>query len=155
MKHITAGQSTITSFPIAIVVSEFNRDITRALQEGALGRLRTLGFKEEDITVIEVPGAVEIPVTAMHLAKKGNYSIIIALGAVIQGETDHYQLVCEQVSQGCQQVALTYGVPVIYEVLALKNEAQAWDRAGGKHGNKGVEAANCALAMYEILKQLD
>ena len=155
MKHIKAdlGESQHT-FPIALIVSQFNHDITHELQNGAVQRLKEAGFSEEQMTLIEVPGAIEIPLIAKKLAKKNYYGALIALGAVIRGETTHYDYVCAQVSEGCQHVALSYDIPVVFGVLTTENEAQAWDRLGGKQGHKGVDAAECALSMYAILKQL-
>ena len=151
------GSSTelkVPSFPIAIVVSLFNQEITRALKEGAIARLIERGFSEKDILLVEVPGAIEIPVTAAHLAKNQQASVILALGSVIYGETDHYDCVFEQINYGCQRVALDYQIPVIFEVLMTKNEAQAFDRLGGSHGHKGISAADCAIDMYHVLQQL-
>ena len=141
-------------FPIAIIVSQFNHEITHELQKGTLKRLMEYGFTDEFLTVIEVPGAVEIPLIAQRLAKKNHYGAIIALGAVIRGETTHYDYVCQQVSDGCQRVTLEYDVPVVFGVLTTENEAQAWDRVGGHFGHKGVDAADCALSMFAILQQL-
>lgn len=156
MKHIKAEISSIPhSFPIGIVVSQFNEDITQALLKGALDQLHHYRFNEEDITVVEVPGAVEIPLIAKKLAKSRQYKAIIALGAVIRGETTHYDYVCQQVSDGCRQIALEYDIPVIFGVLTTENEAQAWDRIGGPHGHKGMESVDCALSMASILQQLD
>jgi 6,7-dimethyl-8-ribityllumazine synthase len=138
---------------IAIVVSEFNAEITDKLLEGCLAHLKECGVAEDQIVVVKVPGAIEIPLTAKWLIKN-NFQVIIGLGAVIQGETDHYQYVCEQVSQGCQQVMLEYDVPVIFGVLTTKNSKQALDRVGGKHGHKGVDAADAALKMLKIKHQL-
>ena len=155
MKHIKACPGDDQEpFPIAIIVSQFNQDITHELQQGAITRLIACGFSAQDIMVVEVPGAVEIPLIAKQLAKKNHYGAIIALGAVIRGETSHYDYVCQQVSEGCQRVALEFDVPVVFGVLTTENEAQAWDRLGGHHGHKGVDAADCALAMVAILKQL-
>ena len=155
MKELSVGGfDKIQPFPIAIIVSKFNHDITFELQQGAVGRLNAQGFASKDITVVEVPGAVEIPLIAKCLAKKNKYGAIIALGAVIRGETSHYDYVCQQVSDGCQRVSLEFDVPVIFGVLTTENEQQAWDRLGGNHGHKGVDAADCALSMYAILKQL-
>lgn len=155
MKQITAATMVPrTSFPIAIVVSLFNREITQLLQTGAINRLLEQGILLSDIMVVEVPGAVEIPLVAQKLAKSKNYAAIIALGAVIRGETSHYDYVCQQVSHGCQQVALTYEIPVIFGVLTTDNEEQALARVGGQHGHKGHDAADCALAMHAILQQL-
>lgn len=155
MKEIKAGVNQLnTSFPIALVVSSFNEPITNALKSGALERLIELGFKSEDITVVYVPGAVEIPYAAQLLAKQHQVQAIIALGAVIRGDTSHYDYVCEQVSQGCQRVMLDYDVPVIFGLLTTENERQAEERVGGIHGHKGRDAADCAVMMYSIKMQL-
>lgn len=153
MLHIKAKLDNKSSFPIAIIVSQFNHEITGELLTGAMQRLTSIGFNTQDITLVEVPGAVEIPLIAKRLAKKNKYAVIIALGAVIRGETTHYDYVCQQVSEGCQRVTLEYETPVIFGVLTTENEAQAWDRLGGKHGHKGVDAVDCALAMHSILQQ--
>jgi len=153
MLHIKANQDNKSSFPIAIIVSQFNHEITQELLAGAMQRLTSTGFNTQDITLVEVPGAVEIPLIAKRLAKKNKYAVIIALGAVIRGETTHYDYVCQQVSDGCQRVTLKYETPVIFGVLTTENEEQAWDRLGGKHGHKGIDAVDCALAMHSILQQ--
>jgi 6,7-dimethyl-8-ribityllumazine synthase len=141
-------------FMLGIVVSQWNIRVTQELLKGALKRLMDCGFAIDDITVVEVPGAVEIPIVIKKLAKSNKYQALIALGAVIRGETSHYDYVCEQVSQGCQRVSLDYDLPVIFGVLTTENEAQAWDRLGGNHGHKGIEAAECALAMQSVLQQI-
>lgn len=156
MKHIKGETTSIqSSFPIAIVVSQFNQEITQALLKGALDRLNYYGFDSEDITVVEVPGAIEIPLIAQKLADKNQHAAIIALGAVIRGETTHYDYVCQQVSHGCQQVALDCEIPVVFGVLTTENDAQAWDRLGGIHGHKGMDSVDSALSMVSILQQLD
>lgn len=113
-----------------------------------------LGFKSDDITLVEVPGAVEIPFVAQLLAKKQKVEVIVALGAVIRGETSHYDYVCDQVSQGCQRVMLDYNIPVVFGVLTTENDEQALDRAGGAHGHKGRDAIDCAVSMRSIKQQL-
>lgn len=153
IKHDTVDTSV--SFPIAIVVSQFNHDITQALLQGALERLSYLGFDSEDITVVEVPGAVEIPLIVQKLADKNRYNAIIALGAVIRGETTHYDYVCQQVSDGCRHIALDCEIPVIFGVLTTENDEQAWDRLGGAHGHKGADSVDSAVAMVSILEQLE
>ena len=153
MLHIKADPGNASSFPIAIIVSQFNHEITQALVAGAMQRLTTIGFNPQDITLVEVPGAIEIPLIAKRLAKKNKYAVIIAFGAVVLGETTHYDYVCQQVSDGCQRVTLEFETPVIFGVLTTENEEQAWDRLGGKHGHKGVDAVDCALAMHSILQQ--
>ena len=155
MKVIKAHCNELKSpFPIAVVVSTFNEAITHALKTGALERLAELGFKPTDITLIEVPGAVEIPFVAQLLAKNKQVDAVIALGAVIRGETSHYDYVCEQVSQGCQRVMLDHDIPVVFGVLTTENDEQAWARLGGNHGHKGRDAADCAVEMYLISQQL-
>ena len=155
MKYIKGNpRDTYPSFPIALLVSRFNDSITTELLQGALKALNAKGFKEQDITIIEVPGAVEIPLIAKKIAQLKKHEIIIALGAVIRGETSHYDYVCQQVSDGCQQVSLAYEVPVVFGVLTTENEAQAWDRLGGVHGHKGVDAVECALHMHDIIKKI-
>lgn len=141
-------------FPIAIVVSLFNRPITQALEDGAVEALYEAGLTQECITVIEVPGAVEIPLVAQALARTKQYQAIIALGAVIRGETSHYDYVCEQVSQGCQAVMLNYELPVIFGILTTEDEAQAWDRLGGEHGHKGRESAASACHMVQVMQSI-
>ena len=138
----------------AIVVSRFNETVTDKLAEGALNRLLARGVRRDNITLIQVPGAVEIPLVAKLLAESDDYSAIIALGAVIRGETSHYDYVCEQVSQGCQRVMLDFNIPVIFGVLTTENEEQALDRVGGNHGHKGVDAADVALEMAATVSQL-
>lgn len=155
MRHIKVEPlKNQTSFPIALVVSQFNQEVTTELQQGALRRLIECGFDLNDITLVEVPGAVEIPLVARNLAMKNIFRAIIALGAVIRGETTHYDYVCQQVSAGCQRVALEVGVPVIFGVLTTETEAQAWDRLGGSHGHKGVDAVDCAISLCGVLTEL-
>ena len=155
MKYIKGEVGGGVSFPLAIVVSQFNSEITNALLQGALSRLSSVGFNEANITIVEVPGAIEIPLIVQTLADKHFFGAIIALGAVIRGETTHYDYVCQQVSDGCRQAALGCKVPVIFGVLTTENEAQALDRLGGLHGHKGVESVDCALSMYSIMRQLE
>ncbi|HHT9951888.1 TPA: 6,7-dimethyl-8-ribityllumazine synthase [Legionella pneumophila] len=154
MREIKTIVSDGVTFPIALVVSTFNELITSALKKGALDRLAELGFKSEDITLVEVPGAVEIPFVAQLLAKKQKVEVIVALGAVIRGETSHYDYVCDQVSQGCQRVMLDYNIPVIFGVLTTENDEQALARVGGTHGHKGRDAIDCAVSMRSIKQQL-
>lgn len=136
-----------------IVMSLFNYEITGKLLHGALSRLKEVNVQDTNIEIIEVPGAIEIPLTAKLLAKSQNYDAVICLGAVIQGETNHFEYVCQQVSMGCQQVMLEYEVPVIFGVLTTKNMRQAHERAGGREGNKGIEAVDAAIRMVEIIRQ--
>lgn len=142
------------TFPIAIIVSRFNEEITAPLLHGALERLKELDFAPASVRVVHVPGAVEIPIAAQRIAHQGNVGAIIALGAVIRGETTHYDYVCEMVSQGCQQIALQNDLPVIFGVLTTENEAQARDRIGGAHGHKGRDAVDAAVEMVAVLGEI-
>ena len=136
---------------IAIIVSEFNHEVTGKLLAGAHTRLLELGINENDITIAQVPGAVEIPLIAQLIAKNGDHKAIIGLGCVIRGETSHYDYVCELVSQGCLRVMLDFEIPVIFGVLTTENEEQAHARAGGSEGNKGADAADAALSMLKLI----
>lgn len=137
---------------IAICVSRFNSSITEKLLHGAVERLRELAVADQDVKICWVPGAVELPIAAQHYAKSGNYAAVICLGAVIRGETGHYEYVCQQASFGCQRVALDYHLPVVFGVLTTENCQQALDRVGGAHGHKGREAADTAMTMISLLK---
>jgi 6,7-dimethyl-8-ribityllumazine synthase len=139
---------------IALVVSQFNSDITEKLLHGTLERLQERGVLKTNLTIIHVPGAVEIPLAAQLLAKTQKYAAVICLGAVIRGETNHYDYVCEQISQGCQRVMLDLSIPVIFGVLTTDTEEQAKSRVGGSHGHKGKESADAALTMLTIVEKL-
>ena len=139
---------------VAIVVSQFNQFITGRLFEGCVKRLKEYHIDDQNITVIEVPGAIEIPLACQQIITCHKPDVVIALGCVIRGDTSHYDYVCEQVSQGCQQLAMSHSTPVIFGVLTTENEAQALARVGGKHGHKGFEAAEAALMMVDILAQI-
>lgn len=134
---------------IAIITSEFNRKITEKLHSGAIERLKELNCS--DIAEYWVPGAVEIPLMAKLCAKSKKFGAIICLGAVVRGETTHYDYVCQQVSQGCQQVMMEFELPVIFGILTTENEAQAFDRVGGIHGHKGHDAAEAAVRMMGLM----
>lgn len=140
---------------IAIVVSQFNPSITEKLLEGAQSRLKEAGFTDSQIKIFKVPGAVEIPLTAKLLAKSQKYQAVICLGAVIRGDTDHYDYVCQQVSYGCQQVMMQYDIPIIFGILTTENEEQAEARVGGKEGHKGIDAADAAIQMMNVIYSLE
>ena len=140
---------------IAIVISRFNEQITKKLLDGALSRLMEFGIPSQTVKTCWVPGAVEIPLIAKRLAKTENYEAIICLGTVIQGQTNHYDYVCEQVSLGCQQVALEYEIPIIFGILTTQNKEQAFARAGGDHGNKGAQMADAAMEMIQLIKTIE
>jgi 6,7-dimethyl-8-ribityllumazine synthase len=142
------------TFNVAIVVSRYNGEITQKLLDGVQERLQELGFTKERLTIIWVPGAVEIPLAAQRLARTGKYEAIICLGAVIFGETRHFDYVCEQVSQGCQHVALSHDIPVIFGVLTTDNIQQAHDRVGGEKGHVGRQSADAAFELVSVLRQI-
>ena len=148
------GNLVASNLSIAIVVSRFNEMITTPLLNGALDALRRHGVTENNVTVVKVPGAFEIPLAAKTLAHSGRYQAIIALGAVIRGATAHFDFVAGEVSKGVAQVALESGVPVSFGVLTTDTLEQAQERAGGKSGNKGFEAATTAIEMAHLLSQI-
>ena len=140
---------------VAIVVARFNSFINENLVDGALDVLKRQGLvPDEQITLVRVPGAVEIPLAVKKLAKSGNVDAIIALGCVIRGDTYHFELVANENSKGMAQVMLEYEIPVAFGVLTTDNVEQAIQRAGTKAGNKGAEAALSALDMINVLKNL-
>lgn len=147
-------QNTEITFPIALVVSRFNSDVTERLLAGTRIRLAERGFDESQVTVVHVPGAVEIPLAAQKLAQSGRFEAVITLGAVIRGETDHYDYVCTMVSQGCLQVSLQFGLPILFGVLTTDNDEQALDRVGGRHGHKGRDCVDAACEMVALARKL-
>ncbi len=134
-------------YRFGIVVSEWNSDITENLLRGALDTLLAHGAARENITTLHVPGSFELIYGCKHLIKKSKPDAIIAIGNVIQGETRHFDFVCEAVSQGIKDINLKFDVPTIFCVLTDNNKQQSIDRSGGKHGNKGVESAIAAIKM--------
>lgn len=139
---------------IGIVVARFNSLITNSLLEGAKNTLEQYNVKKENIDVISVPGAFEIPLTAKMMAKQNRYDAIITLGAVIRGDTPHFDYVCNGVASGVTQVGLETEIPVIFGVITTDNTDQALERAGIKSGNKGAEAAIAAIEMANVIKGL-
>jgi len=137
-----------------VVVSRYNETVTRRLLEGAVETFGHHGLPEDQITVVWVPGAFEIPVVADRLAKSGKYVAVVCLGAVIQGETDHHEYINQQVAAGIMQAGRESGLPVLFGVLTCPCMQAALDRAGGSVGNKGSEAALTAIEMVDILRQL-
>lgn len=146
---------TLEDFPnlkknkIGIVVSEWNKDITSNLLAGAQEKLIEFGIKNENIKISWVPGSFELVYGCKELSKQ-NLDAIIAIGCVIKGETDHYDFICNTVSNGIMQLNISYSIPVIFCVLTDHNKNQSLDRSGGKLGNKGAEAAIAALKMISF-----
>jgi 6,7-dimethyl-8-ribityllumazine synthase len=139
---------------LAIVVARFNELVTGKLVEGALECLRAHGVDEDDLLVAWVPGAFELPLVSRRLAASGGFDAVICLGAVVRGETPHFDHVAGQAALGIRTAAEDTGVPVIFGVLTTDTLEQAIDRAGGKHGNKGWDAAMAALETASVLDQL-
>src|SRR5262245_3440322 len=138
----------------AIVAARFNSAIVDALLAGALDGLRRHGVPDDRVEVVRVPGSFEIPLVAQKLGESGKYAAVICLGAVIKGDTDHYDHVAGATTSGIAQAALATGVPVIFGVLTCDTLEQAMNRAGGKAGNKGFEAAVTAVEMVNLMRKV-
>jgi 6,7-dimethyl-8-ribityllumazine synthase len=138
----------------AIVAARFNGAVVEKLVAGALEAFKQHGISDQAIDLVWVPGSFEIPLVAERLAASRKYVAVVCLGAVIRGETDHYEYVADAAAKGIAGAGLITGVPVIFGVLTCATEEQALDRAGGKEGNKGVDAALAAIEMVNLLKQL-
>jgi 6,7-dimethyl-8-ribityllumazine synthase len=154
MANIIEGMLTVNNEKFCIVIARFNEFIGSKLLSGAIDELMRHGVKQENIDVIWVPGAFEIPLVSKKAAKTGKYSAIITLGAVIKGSTSHYDYVCAEVSKGVASVGLESGIPVIFGVLTCDNIEQAIERAGTKAGNKGSDAAKSAIEMSNLLSKI-
>ena len=139
---------------VGVVVSRFNHMVTSRLLEGAWEGLRRHGVQEQDTTIAWVPGSFEIPLTALAMAESGRFHALVCLGAVIRGETDHYEHISREAARGIAKVSLETGVPTIFGVLTTDTVELAMDRAGGKQGNKGFEAAVAAIEMANLLRQI-
>jgi len=151
---VIQGELQAKGLKFAIIVSRFNDFITGKLLEGAVDALLRHGAKEEDIDVIKVPGAFEIPLTAKKIAAKGSYDALICLGTVIRGATPHFDYVASEVSKGVATASMETGVPIAFGVLTTDTIEQAVERAGTKSGNKGFDAAVTAMEMAQIFKKL-
>ena len=138
----------------AVAAASFNEIVVGRLVEGATACLRAHGVADEDVVVAWSPGAFELPLLARGLATSGRYDAVVCLGAVVRGDTPHFDYVAGEAAHGIQQVALDTGVPASFGVLTTNTMEQALDRAGGKHGNKGWEAAMAAMQMVSVLGQL-
>jgi 6,7-dimethyl-8-ribityllumazine synthase len=148
------GTMEVRGRRFAVAVSRFNDLVTSRLLEGALTAFRRHGVAEDDLEVAWTPGAFELPLVAQRLATSRQFDAVVCLGAVIRGETAHFDYVAGECARGVQQVALETGVPCIFGVLTTDTLEQALDRAGGKHGNKGWEAAIAAMEMAGLLDSL-
>ncbi|HOE04419.1 MAG TPA: 6,7-dimethyl-8-ribityllumazine synthase [Bacteroidales bacterium] len=135
---------------VGIAVSEWNNDITSKLLDGAITALLQSKVQEDSIKVVYVPGSYELPVAAQWLIEAYGCDSVLCLGCVIQGETRHFDFICESVSRGIMDLNLKHNIPVIFGVLTTNNLQQAYERAGGTYGNKGIEAAHAALKMMAL-----
>ncbi|MBI5849128.1 MAG: 6,7-dimethyl-8-ribityllumazine synthase [Nitrospirae bacterium] len=151
---IIQGDLQAKGLKFAIIVSRFNDFITGKLLDGAVDALLRHGAKDEDIDVVKVPGAFEIPLAAKKVAEKGSYQAVICLGTVIRGATPHFDYVAAEVSKGVASASLDTGVPIAFGVLTTDTIEQAVERAGTKSGNKGFDAAVTAIEMAQVFKKL-
>lgn len=152
--HSSKNISAISNNKFAIVVSEWNEEVTEALYNGAYETLLENGAKKENIVKHYVPGSFELSLASQWMAQRNDIDAVICLGCVIQGETKHFDFICDAVAHGITNVSLKYNKPVIFGVLTPNTQQQALDRAGGKHGNKGDEAAITAIKMLGLVQQL-
>jgi 6,7-dimethyl-8-ribityllumazine synthase len=151
---VSRGEPVGQGRRVAVVVSRFHEHVTARLLEGALSGLRSHDVADDAVDVAWVPGAFEISLVAKRMASTGAYDAVICLGAVVRGETAHFDLVAAEAARGAAEVGRETGVPIIFEVLATESLADAEARAGGPHGNKGWDAAEAALEMADLLDRL-
>jgi 6,7-dimethyl-8-ribityllumazine synthase len=151
LSHFSGEIPNAAAFRFGIIVSEWNTEITSALLQGAVDALLKAGAKQENIFTHWVPGSFELTLGAQLLLEKANtIDAVVCLGCVIQGETKHFDFICDAVANGITQLNIKYNKPVIFGVLTTNNQQQAIDRSGGKHGNKGEEAAVTAIKMLDL-----
>ena len=149
------GDMTIREGRIAIVVARFNSFVVESLLSGALDALKRHGLAEQNVQIVRVPGAFEMPLAAKRLAASKQYDAIIAIGAVIRGGTPHFEYVAGECTKGLSAVSMEYDIPVSFGVLTVDTIEQAIERSGTKAGNKGAEAAMSAIEMINLLRELD
>ncbi|MEX2353632.1 MAG: 6,7-dimethyl-8-ribityllumazine synthase [Gammaproteobacteria bacterium] len=152
--NLVEADADITGSRVAIVMSKYNQYIGDSLLKGCVAVLNDSGIYNSAITLVKVPGAYEIPVVARKLADQEVYDAIITLGAIIRGETPHFDYIAASCANGIAEVAADYGIPVIFGVLTVDNVQQAQDRAGNEESNKGAEAARAAVEMISIMKKV-
>jgi len=149
------GEHAADGLSFGLVVSRFNEFVTSRLLAGAMEVLTKAGVDEDDILVVRVPGAFELPLVVRRLAKSGKFDAIICLGAVIRGETPHFEFISAESSRGIAQASIDFGLPVIFGVLTTDTPQQALERAGELERNRGADAARTAVEMANLLRQLD
>ena len=153
VRHIKGSFKT-DRLKIGIIISEFNEFYTQKLLDGALDTLSRLGLQKHFIDVYHTPGSFEIPLVVKRALKKRKYDAIIALGVIIKGQTRHFKQVADAASQGILKASLGYEIPVIHGIVTAQNQGQVRDRVGGKHGHKGREAAQSAVLMANLMKEM-
>ena len=154
MPNVLEGTLLVGNVRVAIVVSRFNELITERLLAGAVDTFRRHGLTDDRITIVRVPGSFEIPLPAKRLADSGQFAAVVCLGAVIQGETSHHEYINHPMASAIMLSSVSSGVPVTFGVLTCQSMDQALDRAGGKAGNKGIEASLAAIEMINLLAQM-
>jgi len=152
---LSADTTNANGARFAIVVARFNEQFTEALLDGCCRAFAEQRVDEARYDIARVPGAVELPIACQRFAESGRYAAVIALGAVIRGDTSHYDYVCQMVSSGCLRVALDTRIPVIFGVLTTDNFGQTAERCGRDNNNKGYESALAALEMAAVLPKID
>jgi 6,7-dimethyl-8-ribityllumazine synthase len=155
MANIIEGKLDATGLKVGLAVSRFNSFISERLLEGAIDALRRHGANENDLDVVRVPGAFELPMVTKKMVESGKYDAVICLGAVIRGATPHFDYVSAEVTKGIASVSLDAGVPVAFGVLTTDNIEQAVERAGSKSGNKGFEAATTIIEMVSLYRSME
>lgn len=154
MKNVFQGNLNGAKMKFAIVISRFNEFISKRLLEGAVTQLGRHGVKEDDLSVYWVPGSFEIPLIALKAAKTAKFDAVICLGAVIKGDTPHFDYVASEAAKGIASASMKSGVPVIFGIITADSLEQAIQRAGAKEGNKGSQAADFAIEMADLVRQI-
>lgn len=152
--NIIEGQQQLDDAKITVVASRFNSFIVDRLLDACLATLIKSGLDKQDITVVRVPGAFEIPSTVQHVIEHTSCDAVITLGAVIRGETPHFEYICSECTRGLGQISIENDLPVIFGVLTVDNTEQALDRAGDEESNKGAESAQAAIEMINVFRAL-
>lgn len=154
MANVLEGTKNAHGLKIGIIVSRFNNFVTEKLLDGAIDGFKGHGGAEDNLTIVRVPGAFEIPLVVERMAGSGNYDALVCLGAVIRGDTPHFEYVCDAVTRGIADAVRTYNIPIGFGVLTTDNVQQAMERAGAKDANKGYEALLTAVEMIHVIRRL-
>lgn len=154
MANVVDGTKDARGLKIGIIVSRFNHFVTEKLLDGAIDAFKSHGGAEEDLTIVRVPGAFEIPLVLERMASGDKYDALVCLGAVIRGDTPHFEYVCDAVTRGIGDAVRAYKIPIGFGVLTTDNVQQAMDRAGTKDGNKGYEALLTTVEMIHVIERI-